>query len=339
MDILRLDIPDRLSLFKLPPTSNSKGYYFGDWKEQIWEGGLKLYESNDRMVIKFFKDGKLHIELIVPENYEEAIVKCEDSVRGFAIRFNNPNGGYTWMGLGFRDRNTAFDFRSRIIDFYERKTDDQNIQKIDIKSNEDFSLKKGEKISFSLGGSKPEQSQNKQQQQQSFQGNFMFDMPNSSSSNQNQTYKAFSNSNSNNNNNNNNNKGNNWDNWNFGSGFSDFSNFGNSQPQQNQQQQQQQQQQWGFNGNQQFWGFDNQNNSNNNNNFNNNNKNNNVQQWAFDGHPQQQQQQQQYQQQQYQQNQQQQQNQNTQQNYQYNQQQNNNTAQQPAKNVDLLDLI
>ena len=23
-------------------------------------------------------------------------------------------------GLGFRDRNTAFDFRSRVIDFYER---------------------------------------------------------------------------------------------------------------------------------------------------------------------------------------------------------------------------
>lgn len=54
--------------------------------------------------------------------------------------------------MGFRDRNTAFDFRSRIIDFCERKNEDQTIGKVDFSQNDDFSLKKGEKISFSMGG-------------------------------------------------------------------------------------------------------------------------------------------------------------------------------------------
>jgi len=35
----------------------------------------------------------------VPEKYDEAIVKCDDSVRGYALRLNNPKGGYTWIGM------------------------------------------------------------------------------------------------------------------------------------------------------------------------------------------------------------------------------------------------
>lgn len=34
----------------------------------------------------------------MPEKYDDAIVKCDDSVRGYALRLNNPKGGYTWIG-------------------------------------------------------------------------------------------------------------------------------------------------------------------------------------------------------------------------------------------------
>lgn len=46
----------------------------------------------------------------MPENYREAIQKTNDSARGYAVRLNNPKGGYYWIGVAFRDRNDAFDF-------------------------------------------------------------------------------------------------------------------------------------------------------------------------------------------------------------------------------------
>lgn len=96
-------------------------------------------------------------------------MKCEDSVRGFALRLVNPKGGYTWIGktdrrsvgipltpphegLGFRDRNTAFDFRSRIVEFSERKALNKKPTKDIFGEVEDLRLKQGEKISFSFGG-------------------------------------------------------------------------------------------------------------------------------------------------------------------------------------------
>jgi hypothetical protein len=37
-------------------------------------------------------------------------VKTIDSSRGYAVRLENPKGGFLWVGVAFRDRNDAFDF-------------------------------------------------------------------------------------------------------------------------------------------------------------------------------------------------------------------------------------
>ena len=56
------------------------------------------------------KQEKVFAETKVPPNYKEAIVKTKDSSRGYAVRLDNPKGGYLWIGVAFRDRNDAFDF-------------------------------------------------------------------------------------------------------------------------------------------------------------------------------------------------------------------------------------
>ena len=67
-------------------------------------------------------------ETKVPPNYKEAIVKTIDSSRGYAVRLENPKGGYLWVGVAFRDRNDAFDFgvgfqdeanRNKVYAFYD----------------------------------------------------------------------------------------------------------------------------------------------------------------------------------------------------------------------------
>lgn len=95
----------------MPPLSTTKGYYLDDWKDMIWEGGVKVTEKNRVIRISFVdKHGKVFGETKVPENYKDAIVKTTDSSRGYAVRLENPKGGYVWVGVAFRDRNDAFDF-------------------------------------------------------------------------------------------------------------------------------------------------------------------------------------------------------------------------------------
>ena len=77
----------------------------------IWEGGVKVTEKN-RVITIIFQDkhDKVFGKTKVPQNYKEAIVKTKDSSRGYAVRLENPRGGFVWVGVAFRDRNDAFDF-------------------------------------------------------------------------------------------------------------------------------------------------------------------------------------------------------------------------------------
>ncbi len=77
----------------------------------LWEGGVKVTEKNKVLKVIFIdKAGKVFAETEIPANYKEAIVKTEDSSRGYAVRLKKPTGGYLWIGVAFRDRNDAFDF-------------------------------------------------------------------------------------------------------------------------------------------------------------------------------------------------------------------------------------
>lgn len=42
---------ERVCMFTLPPLSTSKGYYLDDWKDMIWEGGIKVLDRNNTQVI------------------------------------------------------------------------------------------------------------------------------------------------------------------------------------------------------------------------------------------------------------------------------------------------
>merc|ERR1712137_1503138 len=89
---------DRACLFKIPPLSVAKGHYLDQWKEMVWEGIVRVVDNNDRLRIDFlFKDSKkIYAQSPIPSNHQEAIQRCVDSSRGFAVRLQNPNGRYVW---------------------------------------------------------------------------------------------------------------------------------------------------------------------------------------------------------------------------------------------------
>ena len=88
----------------------------------------------------------------VPENFETSVEKCIDSSRGYALKLNNDDGRFVWVGLVFHDRNSAFDFFACFEEQLKRKRMMQMVKehKLDPNPNVDFSLKKGAKIKINL---------------------------------------------------------------------------------------------------------------------------------------------------------------------------------------------
>lgn len=55
----------------MPALSQSKGYYLDDWKEMIWEGGVKVTEKNKVLKVTFIdKTAKVFAETEIPPNYK-----------------------------------------------------------------------------------------------------------------------------------------------------------------------------------------------------------------------------------------------------------------------------
>lgn len=80
--------------------------------------------------------------------------QASDSSRYFVLVVTDPTGTrQAFVGIGFRDRETAFDFKVALSDFgkwLERLKNPQPIEQIKV----DYSLKEGEKIKIKIGGKK-----------------------------------------------------------------------------------------------------------------------------------------------------------------------------------------
>lgn len=86
-EIIHCNKTERVTIFKIPPLSSSKGFYLDDWKEMIWQGGVKVTEKDKVITVTFIaKDGKVFASSKIPSNHNEAIVKTLDSSRGYAVR-------------------------------------------------------------------------------------------------------------------------------------------------------------------------------------------------------------------------------------------------------------
>lgn len=120
---------------------------------QNLKGNMKIIANDDQLVIEFLNtDWSLYAKCPVPEDYSQAVIKCIDSSRGYAIRLASNDGRYMWVGLGFHDRNEAFDFQVCFHDFKSRREMDRNPEQLaqDNKPTKDFALKEGEKINVTI---------------------------------------------------------------------------------------------------------------------------------------------------------------------------------------------
>lgn len=144
-----------IKVYNIPPMSSNQGHFLDSWKNKITEVNLKINGKGQKCIIYLHNyDGSLFASAVMPEKYDQAVVKCTDSSRGYALRLQDPSGKTAWVGIVFTERNDSFDFQASLQDFEKNRDMELNPQKYaaENKPTQNFSLKQGEKISFNVGG-------------------------------------------------------------------------------------------------------------------------------------------------------------------------------------------
>lgn len=99
-------------------------------------------------------EGVEYAKATIAENFKDSVQKVVDSSRGYAIRLTSDDGRNMWVGMGFHDRNDAFDFYAAFEDFQKKREMERNphLFKNVNKKQIDFSLKPGQLINLNIGG-------------------------------------------------------------------------------------------------------------------------------------------------------------------------------------------
>jgi len=110
-----------VSVYKVPRRVSSGGYKCGEWlqSDKIWTGRLKVVSLNDACDVRLedSNTGELFAEChVMPGKRDVMVENVVDSSRYFVLKIDDGNGKHAFIGLGFAERNEAFDFNVALSD-------------------------------------------------------------------------------------------------------------------------------------------------------------------------------------------------------------------------------
>ena len=150
---------DETMLFKIPPAVTSRGHCSQEWKPYFaWKGRIEVSMKGQKCKVVFKKpDHSIYGYGFLSKDVEKHIEKCYDSMRFFGIKLMNEKNQSLLMGIGFDDRNVAFDFMQSLQKFQKNAEYDSKSEAPIVtdpsKPKQDYSLKEGEKLVLSFGAS------------------------------------------------------------------------------------------------------------------------------------------------------------------------------------------
>ncbi|KAG6662765.1 hypothetical protein I3843_03G248900 [Carya illinoinensis] len=154
-----------VAVYKIPPRPTSGGYKCGDWlqSDKIWSGRLRVVSCKARCEIRLEDpaSGDLFAAcFVLPGQPRESSVETVlDSSRYFVLKIEDGQGKHAFVGLGFAERNEAFDFNVALSDHdkYVRREHEKNESgeatddtHIDIHPAVNHRLKEGETIRINV---------------------------------------------------------------------------------------------------------------------------------------------------------------------------------------------
>ena len=110
-----------VNVYKLPPRPATGGWKCAEWlvTDKIWSGRLRLVSKGADCEIRLEDpaSGDLFAScLLAPGKRDASLESVTDSSRYFILRIDDGAGRHAFIGLGFDERNDAFDFNVAISD-------------------------------------------------------------------------------------------------------------------------------------------------------------------------------------------------------------------------------
>ncbi len=144
-------------VYNVPPATSASGYRASEWSNCIWKGKLQVCAKGDILIIKLLDASSGAIFAACPiapnQDVEKVLERTVDSSRYFVLTMTDKSGRKAHLGMGFDDRNDAFDFNAAVQDFRRQSTPvaqiDPVVKKVD-PAPTNLSLKEGQKLSIQL---------------------------------------------------------------------------------------------------------------------------------------------------------------------------------------------
>lgn len=113
--------------YEIPPAARSTGHLAEEWTNCIFQGKLKIMARGKHCYIQLLnRENELFVACQVdPKNFERCIERAKDSSRYFVLTLVSPTGAKGYIGMGFVERNDAFDFWAALLDFVERNNTEE----------------------------------------------------------------------------------------------------------------------------------------------------------------------------------------------------------------------
>lgn len=145
-------------LYQIPPLKNESGHRANDWdvNKWLWQGSLRVACKGNMLNVTLHDatSGELFAACPAAEQGSSAIDQVVDSSRYFVLRLDDGKGKHAFMGMGFRDRALAYDFKATIEDHWKgvarEKEADEMEAKLAAEPLKDLSLKDGETLSIKV---------------------------------------------------------------------------------------------------------------------------------------------------------------------------------------------
>ncbi|CAM1503089.1 Fc.00g078650.m01.CDS01 [Cosmosporella sp. VM-42] len=164
-----LFVANAVHVYNIPPLTSTKGYNAASWtadpKRHIFTARLRIIETayeSSSAASKLKVDAVLEdpssggLFAAAPYSSADAVEPVLDSSRFFALMVRDPQGRKAVLGIGFEERSEAFDLSIALQEARKALGWEQE-QKLDTAvkdEKKDYSLKEGETITVSFGGSK-----------------------------------------------------------------------------------------------------------------------------------------------------------------------------------------
>ncbi|KAL2608794.1 hypothetical protein R1flu_027367 [Riccia fluitans] len=152
-----------VSVYKISPRSTSGGYKCGEWlqSDKIWTGRLKVLSLKDKCEVRLedSNTGELFAACpVLPGKRDATVENVTDSSRYFVLRIDDGRGKHAFIGLGFAERNEAFDFNVALSDHekYAKREQEKDDESNSADSRNastpalDLRLKEGETIRINV---------------------------------------------------------------------------------------------------------------------------------------------------------------------------------------------